>query len=517
MMASLLIVFREVLEAALIVSIVAAVTNGVPGRTRWVLSGIFAGIAGAVFVAFFADQIAEAAEGVGQEIFNASILFTAVLLLSWHNIWMARHGREIAQHVSRIGQQVKEGAEPLYALATVIGVAVLREGSEIVLFLYGIAAAGGGANDMMLGSGLGLCAGAALGFVLYFGLLKIPLRYFFSTTSWMILLLAAGLAGNGARYLSQADLLPSLGETVWDTSWLLSEETFFGEILHVLIGYSARPSGIQILFYLATVAIVGMFMLSTNWQATKVAAKFAKKVAIAFIAFGTALALLSKPVNASPPKVYSPIVEKGELEIENRGIFDADKKTDFLYEIGYGFTENFFGSIFVESEKEPGALYKTEAVTLESIIQLTEQGQYFVDVGLLLEYKFATQGDEPDKFEGKLLLERTTGRFVHTANLIFENETGLNAAPGTFFEVYWQTRYLLSPGFQVGFQALSEFGQIGNFGPLSTQEHRVGPAVFGKIRLGKKSFIAYEAGYLVGVTAASPNAFRWLVEFEQHF
>ncbi|HXV74295.1 MAG TPA: hypothetical protein VD713_06140, partial [Sphingomonadales bacterium] len=134
-----------------------------------------------------------------------------------------------------------------------------------------------------------------------------------------------------------------------------------------------------------------------------------------------------------------------------------------------------------------------------------------------LEYEIATQGGEHDKFEGKILLERSTGRFVHTANLIFENETGANAAPGTFFEVYWQTRYLLSPEFQVGFQAFSEFGQIGHFGPLGLQEHRIGPAVFGKIRLGKKSFFAYEAAYLVGITGAATNAFRWLMEFEQYF
>ena len=269
MTASLLIVFREVLEAALIVSIVAAVTKGVPDRTRWVLGGIGAGIAGSLLVALFANQIADMAQGMGQEIFNASVLFAAVLLLSWHNVWMAKHGREIAAHVGSVGEKVKDGAEPMYALAIVIAVAVLREGSEIVLFMYGIAAGGSSAADMMLGSAFGLAAGVALGAILYFGLLKIPLRYFFSVTSWMILLLAAGMAANGAKYLAQADVLPSLGYGIWDTSWLLDEGSFMGEILHVLIGYSAQPSGIQILFYGLTVVIVGAMMMAVQRQMAK--------------------------------------------------------------------------------------------------------------------------------------------------------------------------------------------------------------------------------------------------------
>jgi FTR1 family protein len=518
--ASLLIVFREVLEAALIVGIIAAVTKGVAGRGAWITGGIAAGTVGAILVALFAGQIAEAAEGLGQEIFNASILFAAVLLLSWHNIWMAKHGREIAKHVGHIGEKVKQGAEPLYALAAVVGVAVLREGSEVVLFLYGIAAAGSGGTDMIFGSALGLAAGAALGFILYFGLLKIPLRYFFSATSWMILLLAAGMAGNGARFLAQADLLPSLGEGVWDTSWLLPENGFFGQILHVLIGYSARPSGIQIAFYAATVIGVGGLMYLTMREASKAAetaAKLAKKAAIALVLLGAAAALLSRPAHAGPDKVYSPIVQKGELELEHRGILDADHEAGFLYELGYGLTDNWFASILVEGAKQPGMPYRSEVVGFENIIQLTEPGQYFVDVGLYLEYEVAAHGGEPDMFEGKILLEKTTGRFVHTANLIFENQTGSGAAPGTFFEFAWQSRYLYRPELQFGVQGFSEFGQIGHFGPLGLQQHHAGPALFGKFRMGKKSFLVYEAAYLIGLTSATPNAFRWLLEYEHYF
>src|SRR6476469_879442 len=104
MLGALLIVFREVLEAGLLVAIVMAATRGVPGRGRWITIGIAAGV------------------------------------LMWHNAWMARHGREIADEMRRVGTAVSEGSKPRTALAVVIGLAVLREGSEVVLFLYGILA-----------------------------------------------------------------------------------------------------------------------------------------------------------------------------------------------------------------------------------------------------------------------------------------------------------------------------------------------------------------------------------------
>jgi high-affinity iron transporter len=257
MLATAIIVFREVLEAALIVSIVMAAAKGMAGRNGWVAAGIAAGLIGASLVAAFAEALAEAAAGMGQELFNATILFAAVLMLGWHNVWMSSHGREMAKDVNAIGSAVRSGARPLYALAVVIGVAVLREGSETVLFLYGIASSGGGegATAMLTGGVLGILAGVGVGAGLYFGLLRIPMRHLFTVTNWMILLLAAGMASQAAGFLVQADLLPSLGST-WDTSWLLTENGVIGRVLHTLVGYVSRPAGIQVLFYLTTLITI---------------------------------------------------------------------------------------------------------------------------------------------------------------------------------------------------------------------------------------------------------------------
>lgn len=261
MLATAIIVFREVLEAALVVGIVLAASRGVPQRGAWVSGGVAAGILGAALVAAGAGAIAAAVNGIGQELFNAAILFTAVAMLGWHNIWMNRHGRELASTAGNVGQAVLGGARPLYALALVVAIAVLREGSEVVLFLYGIAVGSGvGGVNMLVGGVLGLAAGAAIGAVIYLGLLTIPLRRLFTVTSWLILLLAAGMASQGAAFLMQANLLPSLGNDLWDTSSVLGERSMLGILLHVLIGYSAQPAGIQVVFYLATLFVIGTLM-----------------------------------------------------------------------------------------------------------------------------------------------------------------------------------------------------------------------------------------------------------------
>jgi len=251
-----LLVFREVLEAALIVSIVFAATRGVPARGRWVGGGIVAGVVGAIVVALFASSIAAAVSGMGQELFNASILLAAVAMIGWHAIWMASHGKELATQMKSVGSAVQAGKRPLSALLIVVAIAVLREGSEVVLFLYGQAASGAGAIALAGGIALGVIGGVAVGFLLYFGLLGIPLRYFFSATNWLMLLLAAGLASQAAGFLIQADVLPALGNRVWDTSALLSNASLMGKTMHTLIGYDAQPAGMQLVFYAVTAAAI---------------------------------------------------------------------------------------------------------------------------------------------------------------------------------------------------------------------------------------------------------------------
>ncbi|HWB44821.1 MAG TPA: FTR1 family protein [Hyphomicrobiaceae bacterium] len=265
MLATAVIVFRETLEAALVVSIIMAASYGVVHRGLWVWSGVAAGALGACVVALFAGAITTAVEGIGQELLNASILILAVLMLGWHSVWMAHHGRELAREMGEVGHAVAAGHQPLYALAIAAGMALLREGSETVLFLYGIASSGdGGLMHLLVGGLLGGAAGVIFGLLLYRGLLIIPMRHLFAVTNVMILLLTAGLAAQAAGFLVQADLIPSLGGPVWDTSHVLSEDSLVGKVLHSLIGYQSRPEGIQVLCYAIVLSTLTLLTFLTG-------------------------------------------------------------------------------------------------------------------------------------------------------------------------------------------------------------------------------------------------------------
>jgi high-affinity iron transporter len=258
---TLVIVFREVFEAGLIVGIIMAVTSGIAGRGIWVAGGVAAGVFGACLVAAFTGGLSELFAGRGQELFDAAILGFAVLMLGWHNVWMARHGRELAAEMREAGAAVVAGSKSLAALAVVVAIAVLREGSEVVLFLYGVAAAEGGAGlGMAVGGAIGLALGALVCLLTYRGLVVIPTRHLFAVTSTLIALLAAGMAAQAIAFLEQAAILTTLDQTVWNTSWILSDESILGRALHTLIGYVDQPTAMQLIVYIATLTVIAVLM-----------------------------------------------------------------------------------------------------------------------------------------------------------------------------------------------------------------------------------------------------------------
>ena len=257
MLAASIIVLRESFEAALLIGIIAEATRSIAGRGRWIGGGIAVGLAGACVVAALTGHIAALFNGAGQELFNVLVLATAVVLLGWHNIWMTAHGAELSADAKRLGREVGEGRRELSTILTVIALAVLREGSESVLFLYGLLSSGD-TRGMAVATGatLGLLMGADLGLVLYLGMLRIPMRWFFSVTAALILLIAAGMASRIAQFLIQADMLPSLQSPLWDVSSVLPTDSIVGEVLRALMGYDAAPAGMQVLFYVVTALVI---------------------------------------------------------------------------------------------------------------------------------------------------------------------------------------------------------------------------------------------------------------------
>lgn len=255
MLVSLILVFREAMEAGLIVGIVLAASAGVLGRGRWIAGGIASGLTGAGLLAAFAGTLSNAFDGAGQEALTATILLFAVAMLTWHVVWMSHHGRQMAADFRQIGKEVQLGQRSLAALAVVVATAVMREGAEVVLFLYGVVVASHtGAMSLVVGGIAGLLLAAALSWTLYRGLLAVPMHRLFEITNGLIALLAAGMAGQAAAILHTADILPGWGETMWDTGFILEDNSIVGKALHALIGYSARPSGIQLAAWIGTLA-----------------------------------------------------------------------------------------------------------------------------------------------------------------------------------------------------------------------------------------------------------------------
>ena len=255
MIPSFIILFREILEISIILSIICAATRGVVGRGKFIMFGVGGGLLGAGLIAIFARQISDAVDGMGQEVFNGSVLLLAAAMIAWTTIWMQTHGRELAQKIKQVSNSVREGELPLYSVSAVVALSMWREGAEIVLFMTGILST---STDGVLAIAGGALAGALLaatiGGLIYFGLITLSSRHLFRVTGWMLIFLSAGMASAGAGYLAAADVLPTLIPQLWDSGAWLAEDSLVGKVLHAMLGYSERPSGIQLAFYVATLS-----------------------------------------------------------------------------------------------------------------------------------------------------------------------------------------------------------------------------------------------------------------------
>ena len=256
MFAASLIVFRETLEAALFVGIIAAATRQLPLRGRWLAGGVASGVAGALLLALTAEQVSAWADGIGQDLVNIAILSVALTMLVWHCVWVSTQGREMAMAARQLGASVQGGQRRPWALFVAVALAVLREGAETVLFVAGSLAGAGpvGAAPVLLACTIGLVAGAVVGVALYAGLSRIPTQKLFAATNVLIALLAASIASQLARALTQAGLLEHGTAPLWDSSAWLASDSALGALLHALVGYDARPSAVQLGFYVAVLA-----------------------------------------------------------------------------------------------------------------------------------------------------------------------------------------------------------------------------------------------------------------------
>lgn len=512
MFAAALIVFREVLEAALVVTIVLAATHGLPHRGKWTALGIGGGVLGSGLVAALATIIAGMFHGAGQDIVNAVILFIAVALIGWHIVWMNGHGRRIATDLRAMSKSVAEGERHMSILAVVVGLAIMREGSETVLMLQGLWTAGS-AFAMIVGTSFGLAMGVLAGALIYVGLLAMPVQRIFTLTNFILVLIAAGMAARGANFLAQADLLPALGNRVWDTSTFVPDQSIPGQFLAALTGYIARPNGIEILFYGATVLVVAA--LSGFAKALEARAARSIAIAVAVLASG----LLASSARAG--EVLSPYVVQGEFEFEQQGLVAHDHNPEnsngqnYIAALGYSPTAWWRTELEGEFEHAagPDQNLRYQSLNSENTFALAEPGEYWIDPAFFFEMDFARDSD-PNTIITGFLGATTAGPFAETFNLLLHKDYGPGATPLGFIYSN-QLKYRLRPWLEPGFEI---FGDTDGKAKFSDQQLQIGPGIFGKIYTFNGQALKYQLAYLFGATPAAPDgAVRWKLEYEFFF
>ncbi len=262
MLESFLILFRETLEAALLVGIVLGYLSRT-GQTRHRLPvwlAVAAGAAASVLIAWLFQRLAGGFEGRGEQIFEGLVMLAGAALLTTLIAWMAGK-RDAAAKVERgVERRLAPEGSHGAGLFLLVFIAVLREGVESVIFL-GAARLSAGAGGL-LGALAGLVAAALLGFLLFRGALRIRLSVFFAVTNLLLLLFAAGLVAHGLHELVEAGWLPALVEPVWDLNPLLPERGVTGSLLRGLFGYNGDPSLLELLGYAAYAAAAALLWWS---------------------------------------------------------------------------------------------------------------------------------------------------------------------------------------------------------------------------------------------------------------
>jgi high-affinity iron transporter len=260
------IVLREAFEAALLLGIVYTYLQkiGRPQHYRYVTAGAVLGILASIATGVAVSYLSGPLLDLGPDLVTAGILFLSVAVLTWMLVWMQQHARAIKGDVQRRIDEA-ESRSRLWVIATVAFAGVFREGAETVLFVWGLLtqAAAGAGGASLVGGVLGVAVAAVLALAIFNGSRAVSLPTFFSVTSVLLLLLAAGLFSAGVGRLQGLGLLPLTGE-LWDTSWLLDEGSLVGTLLHGLAGYRSRPTALEFGAWVLYLLVAGALLFGSR-------------------------------------------------------------------------------------------------------------------------------------------------------------------------------------------------------------------------------------------------------------
>jgi high-affinity iron transporter len=219
------------------------------------------GAVSASVFALFVNSISLSFGGLGDEILGASIVLLTAFLISWTVVWMQGYSHKIREDLSKLSNKIKAGAASKLMLVIVVSVTILREGAEIILFVYSISSVENiTGNNYLLGLAIGAISGLAIGIIIYKGLMRYTGQYVFLVSTIWLTLIAAGLAAEAAGILTSSGIIEIYNDQLWNSSWLVSDQSAMGKILKVIIGYDARPNGLQLIFYVSTIMLTVVMM-----------------------------------------------------------------------------------------------------------------------------------------------------------------------------------------------------------------------------------------------------------------
>ncbi|MCX9089198.1 MAG: FTR1 family protein [Candidatus Methanoperedens sp.] len=268
MLASFLITFREGLEAALIIGIIAAYVAklGRKDLNRYINIGIISALVASLAVAFLFKVVYGELQGTAEQLFEGAAALTAAIVLTYMIFWMAQNSKQIKGEVQeKIDLSISKGQ--MFGIAALSFVAVFREGVETVLFLGTLAIQS--PADTIAGFILGLALVIVLSFIMFKGIYRLDVSRFFRYTSILLILFSAGLAATAVHEFNEAGIIPEIVEHIWDINPPLNpdgsypplhENGLIGGSLKALIGYNGNPSLTEVMAYIGYWIIIGLFV-----------------------------------------------------------------------------------------------------------------------------------------------------------------------------------------------------------------------------------------------------------------
>ncbi|MBR8303782.1 FTR1 family protein [Burkholderia dolosa] len=265
----LFIVWRESVEALLVVGILYAwLKNGDDDARRglpFLWTGVVVGLLMAVGLGAALVGFTEVLSGDAQDYFQTAMVLIACVLIVQMVLWMRRHGRTLKRDMEQSLQQSTRDSN-WWGVAVLVALAIAREGSETVIFLYGLGFGQSGHVDgsQMLAVVIGLGLAFLTFYLLQLGGKYFSWRHFFRVTEVMLLFLGAGLFETGVDKLIDKEILPLGISQLWDTSALLDDSGTFGSLVASLTGYRAHPALTNLIAYVAYWAVVWLLMKRAN-------------------------------------------------------------------------------------------------------------------------------------------------------------------------------------------------------------------------------------------------------------